>query len=322
MKTKEGGRSERETIFNYLLAGMLMLAAIGLADNILTTTVEHEPFHPRRIINGGLMILLLIGLHSVAGHRRYFPRRREQDLESARLEQMSELYRFTELGRLSTALFHDLANHLSSICVDIEGLRGRSESATLSRMHDNVQHIDGVVQRVRRQIQGKGSVEIFNVRDKIDEIVGILSLDAAKADVRFIIRTGNVRPSLLYKGDLTRFLQIMLNLLSNAVEAYGPPGRGQAKRDVIVSLERAKNRLSISVTDHGSVIPRADRRKIFEPFYTTKPKGVGIGLFIVKRVVENDFKGAIIVRSDREHGTVFSINLPGSYYGRSRQHRS
>lgn len=242
--------------------------------------------------------------------------KRTQQLEAARLEQMGELYRFAELGRLSTALFHDLANHLTNISVDIEGLKDKDRSGIIQRMHENVRHIDGVVKRVRQQIQGKSSTEVFNVMDEVNEVMQILSFDAAQKGVSFTIDPGNVRQSLRYKGDLTRFRQVLLNLMSNAMQAYDDKSGRKQSKTVAIRLDRHNTDLLISVTDHGSAIPDRNMDRIFEPFYTTKPKGVGIGLFIVKRVVENDFKGSIDVNSDKREGTTFSIKLPGSYYAR------
>ena len=244
--------------------------------------------------------------------------KRTQELDAARLEQMRELYRFAELGRLSTALFHDLANHLATVSVDIEGLKSRDESDIMRRMHDNVRHIDDVVRRVRQQLEGKSNTEAFNVMDEINEVIDILMFDASQAGVSIMVEPGNVRPSLTYKGDITRFRQALLNIISNGIEAYGGgKGRGKKERSVTIRLERIRSELVISVTDHGSAIPRASLKRIFEPFYTTKPKGVGIGLFIVKQVVEGDFKGSIDVRSDKRQGTTFTIRLPKSYYARA-----
>ena len=73
---------------------------------------------------------------------------------------------------------------------------------------------------------------------------------------------------------------------------------------------------SLSVNDHGGASDAAERSNIFEPFYTTKKKGVGIGLFIVQQVIEEDFGGSLTVASDKKHGTTFTISLPKTYYAK------
>ncbi|HEX5744267.1 MAG TPA: ATP-binding protein [Candidatus Saccharimonadales bacterium] len=242
--------------------------------------------------------------------------KRTQELEAARLEQLTELYRFAELGRLSTALFHDLANHLTNISVDMEGLDPEDRDI-LRRMRSNVRHIDDVVKRVRQQIQGKSNVEAFNVMHELNEVIDMLSFNASQAGVNMMLEPGNVRPSLSYKGDLTRFRQVLMNIVSNAMEAYQGKRGDTGERSVVISLERVKTTLTIRITDYGSGIPPTKIKKIFEPFYTTKPKGVGIGLFIVRQVVRNDFGGSIDVTSNKRQGTTFSITLPKSYYAKA-----
>jgi signal transduction histidine kinase len=113
-----------------------------------------------------------------------------------------------------------------------------------------------------------------------------------------------------------RFRQIILNLVSNGIEAYSSAEQTGDERTVIIRLERKRSAALIQVTDHGIGINPTDRDKIFRPFYTTKQKGTGIGLFIVKQVVENDFKGTITLASDRP-GTTFRVSLPKSYYANS-----
>jgi signal transduction histidine kinase len=247
---------------------------------------------------------------------------RTRELEAAQLSQMQELYRFAELGRLSTALFHDLANHLTTVSVDIEGIGETHPSDIMQRMRDNVRHIDSVVQRVRQQIQGKSSIEVFDIMDEVGGIVRLLTFSAGRRDVAISVETDGLEGGLLYKGDLTRFRQILMNTITNAIESYpdAPPGKGSQERPVIIGLSRHKTILTMTVTDFGSVIPARIQTSIFEPFYTTKPKGVGIGLFVVKQVVENDFKGTISVTSDKQQGTIFTISLPKSFYGKATRH--
>jgi signal transduction histidine kinase len=245
--------------------------------------------------------------------------KRAQQLEAAQLEKMQELYRFAELGRLSTALFHDLANHLSTVSLDIEGLTAKDQSGIMKRISQNVGHIDTIVKRVREQIRGKSSIEVFNVLNEIEEVVKIMAPAAEQAAVTIVIRRDSqVKPSLSYRGDVTRFRQIILNLISNGIEAYPPspgPTDGQP-RSVLLHLGRQQTVLSITVTDQGVGIAKKEQFKIFRPFYTTKDKGVGIGLFIVKQVVEHDFGGTIMVSSDKQQGTTISVSLPKSYYAR------
>jgi signal transduction histidine kinase len=244
--------------------------------------------------------------------------KRARQLEKAQLDKMQQLYRFAELGQLSTALFHDLANHLSTVNVDIEGLSGGNQPDIMRRIQQNVGHINDIVRRVRQQIGGKASVGTFDIQDEIQEVVKILEQTAEQASTAITISADkSVQTSLLYKGDATRFRQIILNLVSNGIEAY--PSRRPKKagpKVVGISMERQGTTLHISVNDHGVGLRPANRSKIFNPFYTTKAKGIGIGLFIVKQIVENDFNGIITVDSNSRQGTTFTVSLPKTYYAK------
>ncbi len=233
---------------------------------------------------------------------------RTRELEAAQLEKVQQFYRFAELGHLSTALFHDLANHVMSVSLDIEGLK-KQHSPDIKRIQENMNHIDEVVQRVRQHIQGKKSIESFNAVSETEEVIKILSSSSKKARVLVELHISPSAEVLQYRGDITRFRQIVTNLIMNGIESYKKEG-GLSERLVTVHIEKLSDHLHISVHDHGKGIPSSLQSKIFEPFYSTKDKGIGIGLFIVKKVTEEDFKGTIAVTSTKKEGTTFTVSLP------------
>lgn len=234
---------------------------------------------------------------------------RTRELQEAQLEKIQHIYRFAELGHLSTALFHDLAGNLSSLSIDIESMRKKHKSEFSKRIDENIQYIDNVVKRVKSQIQGKNTDETFNVTSSVKDLVGILSYNARQARTHIIFEAPSL--NIFYTGNLTRFRQLIINLLSNAIEAYPKNPEAHVKdRPVIIKIKDTDKSLIISVTDHGIGISRATKQKIFDPFYTTKVTGSGIGLFIVKQVTENDFEGTITLESSKKSGTTFTVTLP------------
>lgn len=245
--------------------------------------------------------------------------KRARQLEEAQLDKMQQLYRFAELGQLSTALFHDLANHLSTVNLDIEGLTADDHPDIARRIQQDIGHINDIVRRVRQQIGGKKHAETFDVRREVDEVIDILLPTAQQAGVVVDVAS-EIKPRLLMKGDVIRFRQVILNLVNNAIEVYPTGKRVQksGRRPVAVNLRRQGNILVVSVGDQGAGISKTDQAKIFEPFYTTKNRGIGIGLFIVRQIVENDFDGSISVSPNEPSGTIFSISLPKSYYAKAK----
>jgi two-component system sensor histidine kinase HydH len=107
--------------------------------------------------------------------------------------------------------------------------------------------------------------------------------------------------------DLVRMMQVFTNLFLNAIQAVGRAG------EVTVSTRlqgKARARfLQITVADNGRGISPAQRESIFEPFYTTRSDGTGLGLTIVKKIVEQH-DGRIEVESEKGKGTQFTILLP------------
>lgn len=242
---------------------------------------------------------------------------RTRELQASQLEKMQQVYRFAELGRLSTALFHDLANHLSSMSLDIEGLKRRRQSEIVERIQQDIHYIDEVVQRVRQQMQGKQSNQRFDAYEEIQTVVSMLQFAANRAGV--IVTVSGPEERLALSGDITRFRQIIINILSNAIESYAGLKLPKTQQPVVtVSIDEVDDGLQIIIADFGWGITKKQQQKIFEPFYTTKDAGVGIGLFIVRQVVEQDFNGTISVKSTKAQGTTFTIWLPAKQRGQRK----
>jgi two-component system sensor histidine kinase HydH len=103
--------------------------------------------------------------------------------------------------------------------------------------------------------------------------------------------------------DASRIKQALLNLLLNAAEAMPQGG------EIRITLSQMKKQIRLDMRDTGRGIPKPHLAKIFEPFYTTKEKGSGLGLAMVAKIIA-DHKGKIRVRSEPKQGTTFSLILP------------
>ena len=139
-----------------------------------------------------------------------------------------------------------------------------------------------------------------------------------RAMVESLVQAGQVRIRLRYPeepvwvlGHEAPFEQVIMNLVSNAVDAYGPPdGRDGPQRDVTVSVMSTEAAIEIAVADQaGGIAPEAIGR-LFEPFFTTKPHGMGtgLGLSISYRIVRD--MGGQIRAENRNGGAVFTVVLP------------
>jgi signal transduction histidine kinase len=104
-------------------------------------------------------------------------------------------------------------------------------------------------------------------------------------------------------ADADQIQQVLLNLIQNAVQATPRGG------NVTLRARQAGGGVEIEVEDTGSGIAPEHRAKIFDPFYTTRPKGTGLGLFVAHGIVQRH-RGAIEVESEVGKGTRFRIQLP------------
>lgn len=235
---------------------------------------------------------------------------RTRELQAAQLEKIQQMYRFAELGQLSTALMHDLANHLTTLTMDIESLESDKRSRMLTRAKRSIRYIDDMVLRVRDQLHGRSHIRSFSVANEIEEITSMLRPKAAAAGVTLKWQPPEDKKVLRTRGESIRFRQLMANLISNGIDAYEDvdPSSNQ-QRDVLVNAVANETTIIITVNDWGRGISRADRVKLFEPFFSTKKTGMGMGLFIAKQIVEEHFIGDIAIDSHQKH-TAFVVTLP------------
>jgi len=106
-------------------------------------------------------------------------------------------------------------------------------------------------------------------------------------------------------ADPEQLIRVMNNLINNALQSV-PEGR---KAKVEVEITKVGEEVLIAVRDNGEGIPEERQEKIFEPRFTTKSKGMGLGLALVKRIVDS-FKGRIEFETEIQKGTIFRVFLP------------
>src|SRR5690606_15640929 len=137
------------------------------------------------------------------------------------------------------------------------------------RIDSNIQYIDDVVKRVKSQIRGNDAIETFNMVSEAKDLVSILAYNARKARTSIMFEES---PPIYFTGNITRFRQLIINLLSNAIEAYPPAETTVSVKDrpIILKMAESDTHITISVTDFGQGIQKTLKEKIFDPFYSTK----------------------------------------------------
>ena len=210
-------------------------------------------------------------------------------------------------GRIAAGLVHDLSHPIQNIgnsarllMRDDEDPESREmfrltidrELATLKRFLDDLRNV------VKPQ-----PVERFamDVNGSVAEIVEAMRAEGERTGVA--IETSYGGGPLVIEGDRFALGRVYRNLITNAIQATAPGGR------VSVTTGRAGDRVEIRVSDTGTGIPPERLSAIFEDFMTTKRRGLGLGLAISKRIVEQ-LDGTIEVESEVGQGTAFTLRFP------------
>lgn len=233
---------------------------------------------------------------------------RTRELLESQLLRNMELEHFAEFGRVSANLLHEVTSPLTAASLNLELFDGAG-SRTVTRARKNLQQLERYVTAARQQLKTCGKLKNFSIRSEFKRLALVMNPLARQNGVKIIFEsTANYK---LF-GDSVKFNQLLANLVSNAIDAY--QGVCLARKQSLVTVKAtASNRwLKLTVSDWGKGIPPEAIPRLFQPFYTTKAdseRGTGIGLTMVKRVVEDDFGGTITVTSTPSIGTRFVIKL-------------
>lgn len=252
-----------------------------------------------------------------ADHKQQI-KKRALALRRAQLNEMRQMYRCAELGHQGVTLLHDLANHLTALTLEIENLQNTQPSNEINRAQQIIRYLEGMVKTTRERLHGRPSKHTFDIGKQLNDVIAYLRYRAAKAGV--IIDWRAPAYPLTYLGDPACLSQVVVILIHNAIDSYGsqPPASAEERR-VVVMVQRSNSRILIKVTDWGRGISKDKRRQLFRPLHSSKKAGFGLGLFIAKQTIENDFSGNITL-SPRTDCTEFTISLPQAKSNNTHSH--
>jgi len=216
--------------------------------------------------------------------------------------------RLSAIGQTAGMVGHDIRNPLQAITSDLylikeelneipqcKQLQGVQES--LATIEENVFYINKIVSDLQDYTRPLSPVfHEVNINTLLSSVVGINF-------PKNIETTVSVPENLIVKTDASYLKRILSNLVNNAVQAMPNGGK------LDIQATKKGNTLVISVKDTGVGIPDELRDKIFTPLFTTKSKGQGLGLAVVKRLVTG-LKGKISYQSQEGKGTTFIVELP------------
>jgi len=239
----------------------------------------------------------------------------KKDLEKIveeRTKQLKDSERLAAIGATAGMVGHDIRNPLQAITGDLylakTGLASTAESEeknnieeSLTEIEKNIDYINKIVQDLQDYARplnpNSGEADLKLIIEKL------LAKNGAPENVKVTVKVEPDARKIVADSDyLTR---ILYNLVTNAVQAMPQGGK------LTIQVYKEANDVVLSVTDTGVGIPEAVRTKLFTPMFTTKSKGQGFGLPVVKRMTES-LGGTVSFESVEGKGTTFIVRLPPS----------
>jgi signal transduction histidine kinase len=275
---------------------------------LLSNRLANDIF--RRTSGNFIMLLFFLMLGGAGGISLIFQlERRHADKLSEMEKDMARRERLVSLGRLASGMAHEIRNPLNAISISIQRLKREflPEHEKEEEYHRFLDIVRGELLRVNRIVEefllsaksGLG-MEPQSVHAIVEEVATMLRENAEAAGV--VISNATDR-KVVVECQKERMKQVFYNLIMNSIEAMAAGGALQ------ISTEADNPRVRVLIRDAGPGIKKEDLPKVFEYYYTTKDRGMGLGLPLSYMIVK-DHDGDLQVLSDEGKGTTFVISLP------------
>jgi two-component system sensor kinase FixL len=242
----------------------------------------------------------------------------ESQKTEARLQELQtelvHISRLTAMGEMASALAHELNQPLSAIANYLKGAkrlleeRDDEDSKTICGAMDKAAEqslrAGQIIRRLRDFVsRGESERQVESISKLIEEASALALVGAKELGIRVRFQIDPTYDSIL--ADKVQIQQVLLNLFRNAIEAVGQ----SARRDLVVSTKSAdQGMVEVAVTDSGPGISEEVAAQLFQPFVTTKPHGMGVGLSISRTIIEAH-GGQIWTEPNTGGGAVFRFTL-------------
>ncbi len=215
--------------------------------------------------------------------------------------------RLSAMGQMAAAISHELRNPLSGIKVAAEYLMRKLKNHPdaidiIINIHNEVIFANNIITNILEHARiGNPNLEKTSIKRAIEEAIITIAQQGSFNNIQINKSIAKGLPDL--ELDISQIKQVFMNLFINAAEAMVGGGV------LTIKAEKNSEMVKVEISDTGQGIEKNNLERLFEPFFSTKVKGVGLGLAISKEIIENHC-GKIEVESKAGKGTTFSINLP------------
>ncbi|WP_273150561.1 PAS domain-containing sensor histidine kinase [Methylophaga thiooxydans] len=238
----------------------------------------------------------------------------DEELEKKHLLELAHTSRMITIGEMSSQLAHELSQPLTSIeaysraCITLIQKDKTTKEEILSAL-ENVSsqaiRAQEIMHELRNFVKKDDSRKTVCVNTLINSAIKLLRLEFQEQDPEVELKLSEDLPHVF--ADRILIEQILINLIKNAIEAMRVLVADE--RQLIIESHNQSEEVLVSVHDSGPGLSEYEINKIFEPFYTTKPEGMGMGLAITRSIIYSH-GGRLLVEKNTYGGTTFKFTLP------------
>lgn len=256
------------------------------------------------------------GLGTIFAFEDITEMRQAKERENEQQNALAHAMRLSMMGQFASSLAHELGQPLNACESYLAGIRYRFDEDLASRpelkgaLHQVSRHLDQagqIIRNVRRFVsRQEQAFEAVDARELVMQTLDLLQMQLKASDIRIEVQARDDLPPV--QAHRIEVQQVLVNLIVNAVEAM--TGEPVAKRFIRIHIQReAKGMLSIHVADNGPGVPSDLMDKIFNPYFTTKKNGLGMGLMVCRTIIESH-RGVLRCSSSPQAGANFGFTLP------------
>ncbi len=299
--------------------------------------ITHVVIEPRSIyskilywvslmIIGLLVIVLILHIRSAKDLNKRLTLSKEsleQEINERQLAQeqvmnhqadLAHVARLSTMGEMASGLAHELNQPLSAINTYVSGCIRRINMGTdkpdeilnaLKLTVQQAERADSIIRRLRSFVRkGESHKTYSDINHLVNEVTGFLESQLKKTNTRLTLELEQQLPPVL--ADIIQIEQVLVNLLKNSLEAM----QDNDSPSILISTRQAnKHVIELCVIDSGEGISEDTLKRIFNPFFTTKSSGMGMGLSISSSIIETH-DGKLYAHNNTEKGATFCFTLP------------
>ncbi len=244
--------------------------------------------------------------------------RRERQYREAQMA-LAHANRVTTMGQLTASITHEVNQPITAaityalaarrfLSADPPNFREVDDALSLIVKEGN--RAGEVVERVRALVKKvPARKDAVAIDDAILEVIALTRAVAANNSVS--VRTQFAEGLPRVRGDRVQLQQVMLNLIVDAIQAMSGIGEGVREIQIIIDAVASEGRLRVEVRDTGPGLSPENLSRLFEPFYTTKPEGMGMGLSICRSIIEAH-GGRLWATGCEPRGALFQFTIPAA----------